>query len=57
MPSSRTAAESKPSSPPPAALPKVCIVTAEDEFLDDLSSELSPWFQLVIRDSYDDLVR
>jgi DNA-binding NtrC family response regulator len=38
-------------------LPKVCIVTAEDEFLDDLSAELSLWFQLVTRDSYDDLAR
>jgi DNA-binding NtrC family response regulator len=57
MPSPRTSAESRPASPPPVVLPKVCIVTAEDEFLDDLSAELSLWFQLVTRDSYDDLAR
>lgn len=57
MPSSRTSAVSRPASPPTVVLPKVCIVTGESEFLDDLTSELSPWFQLVTRDSYDDLAR
>jgi len=57
MPSPRTSAASRPASPPTVILPKVCIVTAESEFLDDLTSELSPWFQLVTRDSYKDLAR
>ncbi len=38
-------------------MPVVCIVTAEDEFLDELVPELAPWFQVVIRTSYDDLAR
>jgi DNA-binding NtrC family response regulator len=38
-------------------LPKVCIVTGESEFLVDLTAELSPWFELVTRNSYDDLAR
>ncbi|MES2220747.1 MAG: sigma-54 dependent transcriptional regulator [Acidobacteriota bacterium] len=53
----RKSVESRPASPPQAPLPKVCIVTAESEFLDDLSSELKPWFELVTRYSYDDLAR
>ena len=57
MPSPRTSAASRPASPPAADLPKICIVTAEEEFLDELTSELSPWFDLVTRDSYDDLAR
>lgn len=46
--------------PPPllhTTLPVVCIVTADDAFLDDLIPELAPWFQFVIRDSYNDLAR
>ena len=39
------------------SVPVVCIVTADDEFLDILTAELSPWFQVVNRDSYDDLAR
>ena len=57
MPSPRTPAASRPAWPPSVILPKVCIVTAELEFLDDLTAELSPWFELVTRDSYDDLAR
>ena len=38
-------------------MPVVCIVTAEDEFLGELVPELAPWFQVVIRASYDDLAR
>jgi DNA-binding NtrC family response regulator len=57
MPSQRTSAASRPASPPSVILPKVCIVTGESDFLVDLTSELSPWFELVTRDSYDDLAR
>ncbi|MDE3188147.1 MAG: sigma-54-dependent Fis family transcriptional regulator [Acidobacteriota bacterium] len=38
-------------------LPSVCIVTVDDEFLDVLTTELSPWFHVVVRDSYDGLAR
>jgi hypothetical protein len=40
-----------------APLPTVCIVTADDEFLDVLTHELSPWFKVVARDGYYDLAR
>ncbi len=40
------------------ALPVVCIVThQEPEFLDAVTPELSPWFQVVVRGAYDDLAR
>lgn len=38
-------------------LPLVCIVTLDQEFLEELTSELSPWFQVVVRPGYDDLAR
>ena len=57
MPSPRKSVESRHASPPPVILPKVCIVTGESEFLVDLTAELSPWFELVTRNSYDDLAR
>jgi len=49
----------QPSSPTPAhlALPVVCIVTTDEDFLDELTPELLPWFQVVVRQSYKDLVR
>ena len=40
-----------------ATLPTVCIVTADDEFLDVLTHELSPWFKVLPRDNYNDLAR
>ena len=40
-----------------ATLPLVCIVTVDHEFLDVLTPELLPWFQVVVRDTYDDLTR
>lgn len=40
-----------------AVLPPVCIVTADDEFLGVLTRELSPWFRVVHRESYNDLAR
>ena len=39
------------------ALPVVCLVTADDEFHEDLLPELVPWFQVVVRKTYKDLVR
>lgn len=46
--------------PPPvqeAELPAVCVVTVDEDFLGVVSPELSPWFQVVSRDTYDDLAR
>jgi DNA-binding NtrC family response regulator len=39
------------------ALPVVCLVTADDEFHQDLLPELVPWFQVVVRKTFKDLVR
>ena len=39
------------------ALPVVCLVAADKEFQDDLITELRPWFQVVVRDTYQDLAR
>jgi DNA-binding NtrC family response regulator len=38
-------------------VPTVCIVTRDEEFLDILRTELLPWVQVVVRDSYEDLAR
>jgi len=38
-------------------LPTVCIVTLDEEFLEILRSELLPWVQVVVRDTYGDLAR
>ena len=45
-----------PASPLPTT-PVVCVVTVDAEFLDLLTPELTPWFEVVVRDSYDDLAR
>jgi DNA-binding NtrC family response regulator len=37
--------------------PVVCIVTAGEDFLSELVTELTPWFEIVLRDTYDDLAR
>ena len=57
MPSRETKAEPKSSPPPHSTLPVVCLVTADDEFLNTLVPELIPWFQIVVREDYVDLVR
>lgn len=57
MPSRQTGAESKPSPLLHSTLPVVCLVTADDEFLNVLIPELIPWFQIVVRDDYVDLAR
>ena len=38
-------------------LPLVCIVTVDEEFLDVLTPEITPWFKVLVRDSYNDLAR
>jgi len=38
-------------------LPTVCIVTLDEEFLNVLRTELLPWVQVVVRDTYEDLAR
>src|ERR1700722_6232437 len=35
----------------------VCVVTADKEFLEVLQEELTPWFQVEVRESYDNLDR
>ena len=42
---------------PQTALPVVCIVTVDEEFLGVVTPELSPWLQVMVRGNYDDLVR
>lgn len=39
------------------ALPVVCAVTADDDFLEELIPELIPWFQVVLRKNYVDIAR
>jgi len=38
-------------------LPVVCVVTVDSQFVDDLGPELIPWFQIVLRETYEDLAR
>jgi DNA-binding NtrC family response regulator len=40
-----------------ATLPVVCVVTADDQFVDELIPELIPWFQVVLRRDFEDLAR
>lgn len=35
----------------------VCIVTLDEEFVEILRSELQPWAEIVVRDTYEDLAR
>jgi DNA-binding NtrC family response regulator len=39
------------------SLPVVCVVTADDDYVREALPELIPWFQVVVRDSYEDLAR
>ncbi len=57
MPSRETKGGPKSSPPPHSTLPVVCLVTADDEFLNTLVPELIPWFQIVVREDYVDLAR
>jgi DNA-binding NtrC family response regulator len=42
---------------PTAPLPTVCIVTADQQFVDVLRTELVPWVDVVVRETYEDLAR
>jgi DNA-binding NtrC family response regulator len=53
----RPSTEAKAVTHPHLQLPIVCAVTADEDFLEELVSELMPWFQLVQRKSLDDLAR
>jgi len=57
MPSGQSASGTGSSLSSQATLPAVCIVTADDEFLNVLTHELSPWFKVLSRDGYYDLAR
>lgn len=57
IPKRRKTTASTSSAHPHFALPVVCIVTTDEEFLQDLVPELLPWFQVVLRDNYDHVVR
>lgn len=57
MPSRQTKADPRSSPLLHSTLPVVCLVTADDEFLNTLVPELIPWFQVVVRDDYVDLAR
>jgi CheY-like chemotaxis protein len=57
MSSRRKALEPEPPSMPETALPVVCIVTVDEEFLGILIPELAPWFEVIVGHSYEDLAR
>lgn len=57
MAARRTAAGSEATPLPHSTLPVVCIVTIDDDFIREIMPELLPWFQVVVRDTYEDLVR
>ena len=38
-------------------LPVVCVVTVDNQFVEDLGPELMPWFKIVLRETYEDLAR
>jgi DNA-binding NtrC family response regulator len=43
--------------PEEVTIPGVCVVTTDQVFLDELVPELTPWFQVVLRENFDDLSR
>jgi DNA-binding NtrC family response regulator len=57
MAARRKTLESESSALSHSTLPVVCIVTADDDFIKEGIPELVPWFQVVIRNSYEDLAR
>jgi DNA-binding NtrC family response regulator len=57
MSSPRTALHSEPPAESQDSLPLVCVVTIDGEFLDVLTEELAPWFELAVSDSYEGLAR
>jgi DNA-binding NtrC family response regulator len=57
MATPRKSAKAEPDSASEAELPIVCIVTVDEDFVDDLSRELAPWCHVEVRDSYEGLTR
>jgi two-component system response regulator PilR (NtrC family) len=57
MTARRSTAQPTPSTAAHLALPVVCVVTTDEDFLHELTPELLPWFQVVVRQTYDDLAR
>jgi len=57
MATRRSTAEQPSPAPSKRNLPAVCVVTADAGFLEELVSELTPWFRILLRESYDDLAR
>jgi DNA-binding NtrC family response regulator len=57
MTSRRDRLDDGPNSHHQAALPAVCIITADEEFLEVVIPELSPWFQVIVGDDYANLAR
>ena len=57
MPPARKLSRVPAKDTPHASLPVVCIVSADDEFLEIVRPELLPWFQVAVRETYDDLAR
>jgi DNA-binding NtrC family response regulator len=57
MATRRTTAQPSSAAVPHKALPVVCVVTTDEDFLEELVPELLPWFQVVLREGYDDLAR
>ena len=55
---SRVSSSSRSMSPAAhLTLPAVCLVTADEEFHKEIIPELQPWFQVAVRDTYEDLAR
>jgi DNA-binding NtrC family response regulator len=57
MTTRRNPLESELPSEDESLLPVVCIVTVDEEFLETVIPELSPWFQVAFSGSYEDLAR
>ena len=57
MATRRSTAQPASSTLPHSALPVVCVVTSDEDFLEELVPELIPWFQVVLREDYSDLAR
>src|SRR5450631_2818994 len=57
MASRRDTPGSRSTQVPHGSLPAICVVTADESFLDEIVPELAPWYHVVFRQSYDDLAR
>jgi DNA-binding NtrC family response regulator len=57
MASRRDTPGSRSTQVPHGSLPAICVVTADESFLDEIVPELAPWYHVDFRQSYDDLAR